>query len=114
MTFVGGKKRWDHLNIVVLITGHIHIVSGWGSRGITLENHRKVYYVKSMGIKVIFSILMRARDHFIYTSSEPVTLYTCTLIYHSDPQTVCAVAFYGRFPLKPLRLKQQGGTPWRV
>ena len=40
------NKQWDppgipSLNVVVLIAGHIHMVFGWGSHGITLENHRR-------------------------------------------------------------------------
>ena len=47
-----GSLSLNIVNIVVLIAGHIHIVFGWGSWGITLKIAVQIYYVKSIIVMI--------------------------------------------------------------
>ena len=60
---------------VVSITDHSHTFFVWGSRGITLKNRHQIYYVKSIGIKV-----MTQQEHMTISYLLCMCMFTCTKI----------------------------------
>ena len=70
VTVLKQKKKvypWgvSSLTVIVSIADHNHTFFVWDLEGSPLKITIKVYYVKSMGIKLMTSIFVRARDHFI-------------------------------------------------